>query len=77
MVSEGAFCLAPASCATSVGYVGPGSFGGLSGSLYSLGDGTEIQVAPGTTHAYQIDGSLVGPSALQVIAHALRVVPRS
>lgn len=77
VVSEGAFCLPPSSCVTAVGYVGPASFGGLSGRLYSLGDGTEIQVNPGTTHAYQIDGSMVGPTALADIAAALKVVPKS
>jgi len=58
-------------------HVGPASFGGLSGSLYSLGDGTEIQVNPGTAHTYQIDGSDVGPTTLVNIAAALRIVPRS
>jgi hypothetical protein len=78
VVSEGAFCLtSAAACAPNSGNLGSGSFGGLSGRLYSISGGFAIYVNPGTTHAYSITGHNVTQGVLQAAAAGLKVVSKS
>jgi hypothetical protein len=79
-VFEGAWCLTtPSDCpAQSGGSLGTGSFGGLAGNVYGTADGGYgIYVAPGTSHAYQLDGYNMTQTTLQGIGPDMKVVPKT
>ncbi|MGD0861440.1 MAG: hypothetical protein ABSA21_01595 [Candidatus Limnocylindrales bacterium] len=79
-VFEGKWCLmTPSDCPAQSGVsLGAGSFGGLSGNVYATADGgLGIYVAPGTSHAYQLDGYNMTQATLVGIGTDLKVVPKS
>jgi hypothetical protein len=71
-LDEGGFCTTgQPSCSPHVATIGPASFGGLAGTLYSTSSGFAVYVNPGTTLAYSLAGTGLSQAAFASIAAGL------
>jgi hypothetical protein len=78
VIQEGAFCTGGAvTCSPHDAALGSAKFGGMAGTLVSVGSGFAIYVAPGTAAAYTAKGTGISQATFVSITAGLVKVPKS